>query len=61
MAVPDSRIVERWQTTFAMWRSSGTICTWGLHVPLDDMGIVETIHLAAFHWVVDDLYRRISM
>jgi len=33
----------------------------GLHVPLDDMGIVETIHLAAFHWVVDDLYRRISM
>jgi len=33
----------------------------GLHVPLDDMGIVETIHLAAFHWVVDDLRRRISM
>jgi len=33
----------------------------GLHVPLYDMGIVETIHLAAFHWVVDDLYRRISM
>ena len=33
----------------------------GLHVPLDDMGIVETIHLAAFHWVVDDLYRRISL
>ena len=32
-----------------------------LHVPLDDMGIVETLHLAAFHWVVDDLYRRISM
>ena len=33
----------------------------GLHVPLDDMGIVETVHLAAFHWVVDDLHRRISM
>lgn len=33
----------------------------GLHVPLDDMGIVETIHLAAFHWVVDDLHRRISL
>lgn len=33
----------------------------GLHVPLDDMGIVESIHLTAFHWVVDDLYRRISM
>ena len=38
-----------------------TLCPQGLHVPLDDMGIVETIHLAAFHWVVDDLHRRISM
>lgn len=33
----------------------------GLHIPIDDMGIVETLHLAAFHWVVDDLHRRISM
>jgi D-sedoheptulose 7-phosphate isomerase len=33
----------------------------GLHVPLDDMGIVESIHLAAFHWVVDDLHRRIAL
>lgn len=32
-----------------------------LHVPLDDMGIVETVHLAAFHWVVDDLHRRIGL
>jgi D-sedoheptulose 7-phosphate isomerase len=32
-----------------------------LHVPLDDMGIVETIHLAAFHWVVDDLHRRLAL
>jgi D-sedoheptulose 7-phosphate isomerase len=32
-----------------------------LHVPLDDMGIVESIHLAAFHWIVDDLHRRISV
>ena len=32
----------------------------GLHVPLDDMGIVESIHLTAFHWVVDDLHRRIT-
>ncbi len=37
------------------------LATHGLHVPLDDMGIVETIHLAAFHWVVDDLHRRISL
>src|SRR5690349_19607554 len=33
----------------------------GLHVPLHDMGIVESIHLTAFHWVVDDLHRRISL
>jgi len=24
------------------------------------MGIVESIHLTAFHWVVDDLYRRLA-
>src|ERR1700733_13648288 len=23
-----------------------------LHVPLDDMGVVESIHLTAFHWVI---------
>ena len=38
-----------------------TLAQQGLHVPLDDMGIVESIHLTAFHWVVDDLYRRISL
>lgn len=32
-----------------------------LHSPIDDMGIVETVHLAAFHWVVDDLHRRASL
>src|SRR6266550_975218 len=38
-----------------------TMAQQGLHVPLDDMGIVESIHLTAFHWVVDDLHRRISL
>jgi D-sedoheptulose 7-phosphate isomerase len=38
-----------------------TLAQQGLHVPLDDMGIVESIHLTAFHWVVDDLHRRISL
>ena len=33
----------------------------GLHVPLDDMGIVESVHLTAFHWVVDNLYKRIGL
>ena len=32
-----------------------------LHVPIEDMGIVESVHLTAFHWVVDDLYRRLSL
>jgi D-sedoheptulose 7-phosphate isomerase len=31
------------------------------HVPLDDMGIVESIHLTAFHWIVDNLHARISL
>lgn len=31
------------------------------HVPLDDMGIVESIHLTTFHWVVDNLHKRISL
>jgi D-sedoheptulose 7-phosphate isomerase len=38
-----------------------TLARQGLHVPLDDMGIVESIHLTAFHWVVDDLHRRIGL
>ena len=38
-----------------------TLARHNLHVPLDDMGIVETVHLAAFHWVVDDLHRRVSI
>jgi D-sedoheptulose 7-phosphate isomerase len=49
-------------TTFGCTGFSGgtlqTLAHHNLHVPLDDMGIVETVHLAAFHWVVDDLYRR---
>jgi D-sedoheptulose 7-phosphate isomerase len=38
-----------------------TLAHQNLHVPLDDMGIVESIHLTAFHWVVDDLHRRIAL
>ena len=38
-----------------------TLAHQNLHVPLDDMGIVESIHLTAFHWVIDDLHRRIGL
>jgi D-sedoheptulose 7-phosphate isomerase len=37
-----------------------TLAQQGLHVPLDDMGIVESIHLTAFHWVVDNLHARFA-
>lgn len=29
-----------------------------LHVGIDDMGIVESLHLLVFHWIIDDLRRR---
>jgi D-sedoheptulose 7-phosphate isomerase len=52
-------------TTFGCTGFSGgklrNLAQLGLHVPLDDMGIVESIHLTAFHWVVDDLHRRIGL
>lgn len=52
-------------TTFGCTGFSGgklrTLAKQGLHVPLDDMGIVESIHLTAFHWVVDRLHARISL
>ena len=31
-----------------------------VHAEVDDMGLVESLHQVAFHWVIDDLYRRIS-
>lgn len=31
-----------------------------LHVPLDDMGMVESIHLLLFHWILNDVYARIN-
>lgn len=32
----------------------------GLHVALDDMGMVESVHLCAGHWVVDELHARVN-
>ncbi|MEW4567477.1 SIS domain-containing protein [Tautonia sp. JC769] len=31
-----------------------------LHCPVDDMGTAESLHLVAFHWLIGDLYRRMS-
>ena len=32
----------------------------GLHVALDDMGMVESTHLCLFHWVLNDVFARIN-
>ena len=50
-------------TTFGMTGFDGgelkRLQTCGLHVALDDMAMVESIHLAVCHWIVDDLAARI--
>ncbi|MDA0660147.1 MAG: SIS domain-containing protein [Planctomycetota bacterium] len=37
-----------------------TIQQHGLHVQLHDMGMVESIHLGLFHWVLNDVFARIN-
>jgi D-sedoheptulose 7-phosphate isomerase len=32
----------------------------GLHVDLADMGMVESVHLCLFHWVLNDVHARIN-
>jgi D-sedoheptulose 7-phosphate isomerase len=32
----------------------------GIHVRLDDMGMVEAIHACLMHWIIDDLHGRIN-
>lgn len=31
-----------------------------LHVPLADMGMVESVHMLVFHWILNDVYARIN-
>ncbi len=33
----------------------------GLNVPVSDMGMVESIHLCLFHWVLNDVHARINL
>jgi D-sedoheptulose 7-phosphate isomerase len=58
------------------WANAHDLITWGitgygggkllklakksLHVPLDDMGMVESVHLVVFHWILNDLYGRVN-
>ncbi len=32
----------------------------GLHVELHDMGMVESIHLCLFHWILNDVFARVN-
>ena len=32
----------------------------GLHVPLDDMGMVESVHMCVIHWIIDDVHARVN-
>lgn len=57
------------------WANHQSLRTWGItgfsggklhdlaqeviHVPVDDMGLVESIHLLLFHWILDDVHARI--
>lgn len=57
------------------WANTHGLTTWGvtgfsggrlqeivhcdIHVPSFDMGLVESVHLLVFHWVLDELYHRL--
>ncbi len=32
----------------------------GLHVPLGEMGMVESVHLTILHWVVEEIHARVN-
>jgi D-sedoheptulose 7-phosphate isomerase len=58
------------------WANRKGLVTWGitgygggklrkmarhnLHVDLEDMGMVESIHLLVFHWILNDVHARIN-
>jgi D-sedoheptulose 7-phosphate isomerase len=37
------------------------LAQYNLHADVNDMGIVESVHQVVFHWIIDDIYRRISL
>ncbi len=38
----------------------GTLAQNQLHIPIDDMGMAQSMHLLIFHWILDDLHARIN-
>lgn len=51
-------------TTFGMTGFDGgklrQMQTAGLHAPINDMGMAESVHACVLHWVVDDLHARVN-
>ena len=51
-------------TTFGMTGYNGgklkQMADAGIHVPLDDMGMVESVHICVIHWIVDDMHARVN-
>jgi D-sedoheptulose 7-phosphate isomerase len=37
-----------------------TLAHHNLHADINDMGLAESLHQVVFHWIIDDIYRRIS-
>ena len=52
--------LRTWGVTGYTGGTLAKTATRNLHVPLDDMGMVESIHLLVFHWVLNDVYARIN-
>ena len=58
------------------WANGRGLITWGLtgydggelrslaqrnlHIPVDDMGMAQSMHLLVFHWILDYLHARIN-
>ncbi len=51
-------------TTFGMTGFSGgklrQMAHACVHVPLDDMGMVESVHMCVIHWIIDDVHGRVN-
>ena len=53
-------MIQRHGADRALAQQLRTLARHSLHAAVDDMGIAESLHQVIFHWIIDDLYRRIS-
>ena len=57
---PTNTSLTTWGITGYTGGKLKTLGKKNLHVPLDDMGLVESVHLVAFHWILNDIHGRIN-